>query len=412
MLRVSESCALAGNSAGISPATLAVGTHPITAVYLGDLNFAGSTSPVVNQVVDPGTVSVGLATSGTPSLFGSSVTFTATVAATSGAGTPVGSVQFLDGTTPLGTSSLSGGIASFSTTSLVVGSHDITAVFNNSDGNFTNATSAILIQVVDPNATSTVVVSSGSPTLYGVQVTFTATVSPSSAGGTVDFRDNGVSIGSGSLSGGVATFNTASLSVGSHSITGVYSGDTTWAGSTSAAVTQVVNKGTTATALVSTLNPSVEGDSVTFTATVTTLTGVGLQSGTVQFFDGAMSLGSPALSGGQASVTLTTLAAGLHNITAVYSGDGNFTGSTSSVLTQNVLRRTTTVVTSNRVPSANLRPEHHVHRHREAGDRYRDTDRHRPVHTSTEPSTARCCHSTCRVGRPSRSPPCRPAATT
>ncbi len=346
---------LAGNSAGFSTATLAVGTHPITAVYLGDLNFAGSTSPVVNQVVDPGTVSVGLSTSGTPTVFGSNVTFTASVAATGGAGTPVGSVQFLDGGVTFGSSPLVSGVASFSTTSLAVGSHDITAVFISGDVNFTNTTSSIVTQVVNPNTTSTVVASSGSPTLYGVQVTFTATVSPSTAGGTVEFFDGVTSLGTSSLAGGIATFQTASLSVGSHSITGVYSGDATFVGSTSAAVTQVVSKGTTATALSSTLNPSVEGSSVTFTATVSPVTGVGLQSGTVQFFDGAVSLGSPALSGGQASVTLSTLAAGVHSITAVYSGDANFAGSTSTpALSQNVLRTTSTVVTSNRVPSANL----------------------------------------------------------
>ena len=187
-------------------------------------------------------------------------------------------------------------------------------------------------------------------------VTFTATVSPSTASGTVQFKDGAGDLGSPvDLAGGVATFQTSSLSVGSHSITAVYGGDASLAGSTSAAVTQVVDQGTTATAVLSDLNPSVEGDSVTFTATVSTVTGVGAPSGTVQFKDGAANLGAPVtVSGGKASVQLTTLAAGAHSITAVYNGDVNFTGSTSSVLTQNVLRRTTTVVTSNRTPTANL----------------------------------------------------------
>ena len=171
---------LAGNSAIFSTATLTVGTHPITAQYLGDTNFAGSTSLAVDQVVDPGTVSVGLATDGTPSIVGSNVTFTATVAALTGAGTPVGSVQFLDGAVNLGSSPLVGGTANFSTTSLAIGSHDITAVFVSGDVNFTNATSAIVTQVVDPAVTTTSLTSDINPSLYGVQVTFTATVSPPS----------------------------------------------------------------------------------------------------------------------------------------------------------------------------------------------------------------------------------------
>ncbi len=102
-------------------------------------------------------------------------------------------------------------------------------------------------------------------------VTFTATVSPSTASGTVQFKDGAGDLGSPvDLAGGVATFQTSSLSVGSHSITAVYGGDASLAGSTSAGVTQVVDQGTTATAVVSDLNPSVEGDSVTFTANVST----------------------------------------------------------------------------------------------------------------------------------------------
>ncbi len=227
----------------------------------------------------------------------------------------------------------------------------ITAVYSG-DAAFSGSTGAVT-QVVNPAITTTSLTSDINPSRYGVQVTFTATVSPATAGGTVEFFDGATSLGTSPLAGGVATFLTASLSVGSHSITGVYSGDATFAPSTSGAVAQVVDRGTTATALGSSVNPSVEGGSVTFTATVSPVTGVGLQSGTVQFFDGAVSLGSPALSGGQASVTLT-LAAGVHSITAVYSGDGNFTGSTSPAFAQNVLRRTTTVVTSNRVPTANF----------------------------------------------------------
>ena len=91
----------------------------------------------------------------------------------------------------------------------------------------------------------------------------------------------------------------------------------------------------TTTSLLSSLNPSVFGQSVTFTATVAPTTGVGTPTGTVTFFDGATPLGAPvALAGGTAAFTTSTLAAGSHPITATYNGDPNFDASTSSLLTQ------------------------------------------------------------------------------
>jgi Ca2+-binding RTX toxin-like protein len=95
----------------------------------------------------------------------------------------------------------------------------------------------------------------------------------------------------------------------------------------------------TSTAVASSLNPSNVGDSVTFTATVTSSGGT--PSGSVEFFDGATSLGTATLNGsGQASVSTSTLTSGSHNIAAVYqgatvgAGGGGFAGSTSNVLVQ------------------------------------------------------------------------------
>ena len=133
--------------------------------------------------------------------------------------------MFFDGTAPLGTATMTaGGVATVTTSSLSAGSHDITAQYGG-DASFAASTSPLLTQVVDLNATSTVVVSSGSPSLYGDAVTFTATVSPPTASGNVQFKDGTAVLGSGSLSGGVATFQTLSLSGGTHSITAVYGGD-------------------------------------------------------------------------------------------------------------------------------------------------------------------------------------------
>jgi len=90
----------------------------------------------------------------------------------------------------------------------------------------------------------------------------------------------------------------------------------------------------TTTALLSSLNPSGVGQTVSFTATVTPQ-GTGLPTGTVTFFDGPVNLGSPYLNGsGVALMSTSTLSVGTHSITAVYSGDSNFAGSTSPVLSE------------------------------------------------------------------------------
>jgi hypothetical protein len=92
--------------------------------------------------------------------------------------------------------------------------------------------------------------------------------------------------------------------------------------------------GGTTTKMASSANPSTFGQSVTFTATVTS--GFkGTPTGTVNLFDGTTNLGTPGLdSSGVATLTTASLAVGTHSITAKYSGDGNFWTSTSSLLSQ------------------------------------------------------------------------------
>ncbi len=122
-------------------------------------------------------------------------------------------------------------------------------------------------------------------------------------------------------------------------------------GQSSTTFNQTVNKAAlvngTNFVLTSSANPSVYGSSVTLTAT---LTGVGAgvtPTGTIQFMDGATNLGSAVtLSSGVATYATATLAAATHSITAVYSGDSNYTGSTSSVLSQ-VVNKATLTITAN-----------------------------------------------------------------
>ncbi|HTU25196.1 MAG TPA: Ig-like domain repeat protein [Pirellulales bacterium] len=190
------------------------------------------------------------------------------------------------------------------------------------------------------------------PSTVGQTVTFTAIVTPSggSSGtptGTVQFKDGGTNLGTAqtlTLVNGQyeATYTTSALTVGSHTITAVYSGDTNFTTSTSPSVSQVVNTASTSTSLVAVPNPTTVGQTVTFTAIVApTGGGSGTPTGTVQFKDGGSDIGSAqtlTLVNGayQATYTTSSLTVGPHMITAVYSGDTNFSTSTSSSVTETI----------------------------------------------------------------------------
>ena len=194
-------------------------------------------------------------------------------------------------------------------------------------------------------------------------MTYTATVSATAPAsgtrtGTVDFQDGGVTIagcGAQPVSvAGTATCTVTYAAPGSHTIRGVYSGDANFNPSTSPNLTQTVNKGNTTTAVTSSANPSVTGQSVTFTATVTvTAPAAGLPTGTVNFRDGGVTIagcGAQAVSvAGTATCTVTYAAAGSHTISGVYSGDANFNTSTSPNLTQTVSKDSTTTAVSSSV---------------------------------------------------------------
>ncbi len=150
-------------SGGVTTATfttssLAVGARSITASYGGGLDFTGSASSALTQTVTKANTSVVVTSANNPATHGQSVTFTARVAAVApGAGTPTGTVTFYDGTTALGTGSLStsGGVttATFTTSSLAVGAHSITASYGG-DGHFLGSASSALTQYINTDLSS------------------------------------------------------------------------------------------------------------------------------------------------------------------------------------------------------------------------------------------------------------------
>ena len=163
---------------------------------------------------------------------------------------------------------------------------------NTGTGGPLSATNTVAL-TVQPIPTTVAVASTASSASYGQQVTFTATVSAGSGTptSTVTFEDGSTVLGTGTLnSSGVATYTTGAfdLAVGTHSITAIYGGDTNYSGSTSSALSEVVDQDATTTSLSSSANPASYGQPVTFTATVSaSAPGSGTPTGTVTFLDGS-----------------------------------------------------------------------------------------------------------------------------
>jgi hypothetical protein len=331
--------------ATFTTSTLPGGTHLITATYNGDNTFSASTSPPVNQAVNPLTTSTALASTANPSVRGQAVTLTAMIAPSSaGSFTAGGTVTFYDGSTPLSAPvPVSAGMAALTISSLAAGTHAIKAVYTG-DGNFAASSSAVLTQVVNVLPTSIALANSPATSTVNQLVTFTATVTPTTGQGnptgTVTFLSDGTPFGTAPLINGTATLNSGAVAAGTHGITAAYSGDANFSASTSSVRTQVVNPGATQTTLTGPVNSVRSGQAVTFTATVSSSTpGTSFTpGGTITLFDGARPLGQPvSLNKGTATFTIATLASGVHAITAKYSGDTNYTPSTSPVLSQMVL---------------------------------------------------------------------------
>jgi hypothetical protein len=343
---------LSGGVARLTVSSLAVGAHQIQAVYGGDANFTGKASGFMTQTVNKDASITRVTSSKNPSVTGTAVTFTATVvAAAPGSGTPTGTATFKDGSVTLHSGPLSSGKATFTTSALALGNHSITVVYGG-DGNFIGSSGG-LTQAVR-QATSTSVTSSVNPSLFGQSVKFTATVVPNTATGTVTFKNGAGLLGTSPVVSGKATLSTATLAVGAHSITATYNGSGTFIASTSLALTQTVKKAASSTSVTSSHNPSVSGQSVTFTATVKAVApGTGTPTGTVTFKNGGTQIGSPQpLVGGKATLSTSALTVGAHSITATYNGSTNYNTSVSPALTQTVNKAaTTTTLTSSPNPS-------------------------------------------------------------
>ncbi|WP_432046490.1 Ig-like domain repeat protein [Streptomyces asiaticus] len=343
----------AGGIATVTTGALPTGTHTVTATYGGDTNFTGSSGITAHAVVKASTTTA-VTSSPDPSSSGQTVTITARVTASPpGAVVPTGTVTFVVG--GVGGLTLTRtldatGTATVTTSSLGVGVHSITAVYEGDTR--TNPSSGTDTHIVTQASTTTAVNVSPAISVFGQAVTISATVTgPPGAGtptGTVTFTISGRPTVTIPLdASGVATLTTTDLAVGAHSITAVYNGAPGVPGSTGTG-THTVDKARTATRVSSSTNPSVTGQSVTLTAVVAVVPpGAGTPTGSVTFaITGGPSLTAPLGTTGTATVHVPGLPAGSYPVTATYSGDDNV-DSSSGTTTQTVNRAgTTTAVTA------------------------------------------------------------------
>ena len=314
----------------------------------------GVSSPDYDIQFVPGTLTINPASTATtltavPTSVGTlqPVLLVADVAAIApGAGSADGSVQFRDGAMVVGTSTVANGRSTIIVNGLSAGVHAMTAVYSGS-GNFAGSGSApVSVTVKSPQAsTFTFIIGWTNPAAAGQAVVISAAVLPLAGGGgtptgAVIFVVGAGLLGTVPLVNGLATITTA-MAPGTHVITAYYLGSSSFAASSAPPALQTVYTGVrpaSTTTIVSGSNPSLPGQPVPITATVTSTGAAPL--GNVYFFSDGVYIGAAAVApvGGsyKASLTATALSTGMHVISAMYLGPATTATSNSVPILQTV----------------------------------------------------------------------------
>lgn len=375
---------LSGGTVTAALTTLPGGTYSVTAHYAGDSVFGSSDSAPVTVTVAPEASQIfyqpyNLTTAGalnvaTSFAYGTSIFIDTEVQGTSingytknsvpNTGAPTGTILYnvSSGTTtlPSYTSSLDAyGITyleaaqsfpNFLITAnypvLAPGAYTIKATYSG-DQSFNTSNVSTAITVV--KATVAPVVRAGTAEVLPAQTALlNVTIAASGGGvlptGSVTLTDTVVSgttttsttLGTVTLANGAAVLSTNALILpGAHSITAAYGGDANYAAASSAAVTVTVGGALSATTLAATVGGSAAATAPVLTSVVLTATPPATATGTVYFYDGSLVLGSATISTTThlATLTIATLTAGTHSITATYAGNGTLAASTSLPMT-------------------------------------------------------------------------------
>ncbi|GAA3547628.1 beta strand repeat-containing protein [Nocardioides daeguensis] len=350
------------DAAGVAETQISVAGPPrsttLTASYAGS---GGLEAASVSTPFSVGTIATTTTVSADPSVVtvGDPVRFTASVTAQHGA-TPTGAVSFnVDGSDFGAPVPLSGAQAtSGALSTLGLGYHTVTATYSGSGDNTASTSSPVTFRVREPLlATSTSSTVSPASAVHGQPVTLSASVSTGTGTPTGDvvFTVEGTEVGrAGVAPDGTASLTVADLPVGANPVVATYTGDDVYAGSAASPRTVTVAKAAVDVDLGASANPTLSGETVSYTATVAVQApGGGTPTGAVQLVVDGTPTGSPvALEGGVAAFApLTTLGAGTHTVEARYAGTGQYLPGTDQLAQVVDPASTSTLVQANPSPS-------------------------------------------------------------
>jgi parallel beta-helix repeat protein len=345
-------------ASGLTP-----GFHAFTSSYPGSSTFAPATSVKFFVYFPKPTPKLTLTTSGTPAVFGSQVTFT--VKATSTDGIVPTPIALTDNGNPLTTLMPDAtGTATYSTTTLAIGTHPIVASFA---GTATDnpANSNTINQVIFIGYPTTTTLTASPPTgTVNSPVTLSSHVAAVTSGngtpaGSVVFADGGTTLSTQTVDGSgnasyVATFSTQ----GTPSLTATFIPAVTANFATSMASLAYVVNGLTTNAVL-TIAPAapIFNQTSVLTATLSTAAGANGPTGVVTFFENSLPIGSTSISSGTASLSFVEASGGSHTFGCAYAGDTTYAPATCNTLTVTVAAASTNLtLASNANPAYALTP--------------------------------------------------------
>lgn len=377
------SAVLSGTTATLQATLTTAGAQAISATYSGDASYKASTSATA-ATVTVGTVVTPIALTVLPAtgaMYTSPVVASVSVsgvATTTGAG-PVGSVVFTitpvggsaasatTATVPLTATTTTAGLAAYSFPAPAPGTYTVTAACTGTNFTCTTAIASASLVTVKGNTVTTVTATPANLVAGGTE-TLTATISPAGASatggtftGTVTFyNQGGVSLGMGTVTGNQATLVTSFASTTGNVITAVYSGDTNWNSSTSAALKLTMATVTTAGVLSANVGSVLQGNNVVFTVRISSVPDTNYPtppapSGTVTLYDqyqgqpvllGTVTLTSAGPFVAVGSLSTTGLMHGLHTVTAYFAATTTFAAATAGPVTVNITDYSVTVTPS------------------------------------------------------------------
>ena len=263
---------LTAGSGSCSTTPSFTGTNTLTGTYSGDSDFASSSGSETESIGAASITTVMVAPSSVQ--WRQWVSYTASVAAAAGSGTPTGTVTFSDGSTALCIATLAGGTATCSSFDAPGGVGTVVGSYSG-DSNFTGSSGTSPLSVYGAGSFTNVSVDPSSVS-EGQQVTYTATVVPSSGTntptGSVGFTSGTTLLCVATLVGGTGSCESSDAALGVDDVVGTYSGDADFTTSSGSATIEV---GATTTSVSTSPTSLGGGTAATYSATVTPLVGAG-----------------------------------------------------------------------------------------------------------------------------------------